>query len=257
MFLFSSPFAAAGPNGDGAGDGAAVTTMGRAVRAIQCAVACGCIGAGIGVVISLVSIAQRVSNVADVQSRVRTMSVAEDFERIDGGCTVLAASATLYSFSYYRAASASCTSQCSAARGAACSKRVVYTFEVNSNRSVQYESAPEDELLRVADTCEACGDSCLSQEVAWSSEARPRIGTTVPCWRPLRPDITREDLIMDGDPRTASYAGVSSCAGYCLGYVGYRCGNAPCVKIADPAEERAYLQARQIWGDLGRSREIS
>ena len=36
---------------------------------------------------------------------------------------------------------------------------------------------------------------------------------------------------MDGDPRTASYEGVSSCAGYCLGYVGYRCGNAPCVKV--------------------------
>ena len=155
--------------------------MGRAVRAIQCAGACWCIGTSVGVVISLVSIAQRVSNVTDVQSRVRTMSVAEDFERIDGGCTVLAASATLYSFSYYRAASSSCTSQCSAARGSACSKRVVYTFVVNSNRSVQYESAPDDELLRVAVTCEACGDSCLSQEAAWSSEARPRIGTTAPC----------------------------------------------------------------------------
>ena len=166
---------------DANGDVAALTTMGRAVRAIQCAVACVCIGAGVGVVISLVSIAQRVSNVADVRSRVRTMSVAEDFERIEGGCTVLAASATLYSFSYYSAASSSCTSQCSAARGAACSKRVVYTFEVNSNRSVQYESAPEDELLRVSDTCEACGDACLSQEAAWSSEARPRVGTAAPC----------------------------------------------------------------------------
>ncbi|MGB1612566.1 MAG: glycosyltransferase, partial [Arenicellales bacterium] len=30
---------------------------GRAVRAMQCAVACGCVGAGVGVVISLVSIA--------------------------------------------------------------------------------------------------------------------------------------------------------------------------------------------------------
>ena len=68
VFRVFPPFAAAGPNGDGA----AVTTMGRAVRAIQCAGACGCIGAGVGVVISLVSIAQRVSNVADVQSRVRT-----------------------------------------------------------------------------------------------------------------------------------------------------------------------------------------
>jgi hypothetical protein len=222
---------------------AAVAKMSWATRAMQCTGACGYIGACIGVVISLVSIAQRLSNVADLQSRVRTMSVAEDFERIDGGCTILKVRATLYSFSYYRAASSTCYSQCSSARASACSKRVVYTFVVNSNTSMQYDSAPEDDLLRVADTCEACGASCLSQEASWLSEARPLVGTTVPCWRPLWPnDITREDLVMDDDPRTASYAGISSCAAYCMGYVGYRCGNDPCVKIADPAGERAYLQ---------------
>jgi hypothetical protein len=70
----------------------------------------------------------------------------------------------------------------------------LYTFLVNSNTSVQYDPAPEDP--RVADACGARSGPCLSQEVAWSSEAGPLVGTALPCWRALRRDIAREDPAM-------------------------------------------------------------
>ena len=200
------------------------------------------IGCCIVIIISVLALVNEGRGVDDVKRRASTMDSAEDFVSIVGGCTIVAANASLHSYSYYRAASDSCYSQCRSTSAAACSKRITFTFVIDGDMSVRYASAPEDTLLREAETCESCGEPCLSQEADWLSSADARVGETVPCWRSRHSDITRDD-VPSADPRWASYAGISECSSSCFSFLGYRCGNAECIKLSDPAGEVAYLQA--------------
>ena len=186
------------------------------------------IGCAIGSILSVFLIATHAGSAGDVASRVSTMDVAADFESIDGDCTILSTEASsAYSFRYSQS---SCSSQCYSA--SACSERRVHTFATPDG--VSYEAAAEDVLLDASNQCAAERDM-----VAESA----RVGAKVPCWRATNPASLTRVGGLSSDPRYASYEGLAACGARCTINVGYRCGNTECVKIVDPAEERAFFAA--------------
>lgn len=202
---------------------------GCVLKGVGCVAAVLFAGSCIGTIWTLILVDKEVSVAGEVSGRVSTMAEG-DFESIEGGCIIVLTNKTKHysmEFSTKVATNAGSTTVIEHA----CSDRVQYAFRVSADsEGVLYTAAPEDTLMYADKSCE------MPQE--FSSVRSNGVDQVVPCWRAVS-DVTRNERLFD--PRMTSYEGITYCGSKCASVVGYGCGDSACIKLRDPADERAFL----------------